>query len=391
VATNLPLKEDDFPAIATAAKQHRIDLVVVGPETPLAAGIVDELSARDIRVFGPTKAAARIEASKAFAKELMARGAVQTPRSRTFTDEAEALRYVATHREPLVVKASGLAGGKGAIVCQNRREAETAVREMFAGKFGAAGREVLVEEFIEGEEISLLFLTDGVEACAFPPAQDHKRLGEGDTGPNTGGMGAYTPVSFVDEFMIERAATAIVRPVLSALAESTAPYRGVLYVGLMVTPDLELYVLEFNCRFGDPEAQVVLPAISADLAEQMWRIAAGEKWRPVAPTFKAARAAVATVLAARGYPEAPQKGAVIELPDRLPDNTLIFHAGTSRDPDGSLRVAGGRVLNAVGMGADVLKAAEASRDLADRIRFEGKTYRRDIAWRELRRAGAPRS
>lgn len=390
VATNLPISQDDFPAIARAVKEHGIDLVVVGPEAPLAAGIVDELTPRDIRVFGPTKAAAQIEASKAFAKKMMARGMVSTPRSRTFTDEAEALRYVAGHREPLVVKASGLAAGKGSIVCETRREAELAIREMFAGKFGEAGREVLVEEFIEGEEVSLLFMTDGIRTCAFPSAQDYKRLGQGDTGPNTGGMGAYTPVSFADEFLIERAVTVIVRPVLVALAESGAPYRGVLYVGLMVTRDLELYVLEFNCRFGDPEAQVVLPAVSTDLAEHMWRIAAGEEWRPVATTFKAERAVVATVLAAKGYPDAPEKGAVIELPDRLPDSTMIFHAGTLRDPDGTLRVAGGRVLNAVGTGPNVPKAAQASRALADLIRFEGKTYRRDIAWRELRRAGAPR-
>lgn len=390
VATNLPLAEDDFPGIRRAIREHQIDLVVVGPEGPLAAGLVDELTADGIPAFGPTKAAAQIEASKAFAKRVMAQASVPTANSRTFTGEREALRYIAGHKEPLVVKASGLAAGKGTVVCSTRREAETAVREMFAGKFGEAGREVLVEEFLEGEEVSLLFLTDGEKACAFPPAQDHKRLGQGDTGPNTGGMGAYTPVSLVDDFLIDRVHREIVLPVLTAMDQLGAPYRGVLYVGLMVDRDGVPFVLEFNCRFGDPEAQTVLPAVSLALAEHLWQIASGESWRPPAPSLPPQRAVVTTVLAARGYPNAPEKGAIVELPRELPDNTLIFHAGTVLDPDGKLRVAGGRVLNAVGMGPQVSVAAQASRQLADLIQFEGKTFRRDIAWRELRRAGAPR-
>lgn len=386
VGTNLPVPADDPSALIEACRANRIDLVVVGPEAPLAAGLVDRLTAQGIAAFGPTAAAARIEASKAFAKSLMAQAGVPTARTRTFTDAHEAQRYIRTHAEPLVVKASGLAAGKGAVVCQTRDEASRVAVAMLSGKLGAAGLEVLVEEFLDGEELSVFAMTDGERWMVLPPSQDHKRLGEGDTGPNTGGMGAYTPVSFVTDELMERVEQRVIGPTLVAMAAAGSPYRGLLYAGLMVSPTGDPYVLEFNCRFGDPETQVVLPALDEDLSTHCWTIASREAWRPPR-RLRHARAAVTTVLAARGYPEAPEKGAAISLPNELPSNTLLFHAGTARDPDGTLRVAGGRVLCATGLGPDVRTAAERSRCLADAITFSGRTLRRDIGWREAARAG----
>lgn len=387
LGTNLPVNPSDHSAVINAVRTHDIDLTVIGPEAPLAAGLVDALAGAGRHAFGPTARAAEIEASKAFAKTIMGEAGVATAASRTFTDAREAARYIETHGEPLVVKASGLAAGKGAIVCQTRAEAAQAAKEMFGGRFGDAGREVLVEEFLDGEELSILALTDGESVMLLPASQDHKRLGEGDTGPNTGGMGAYTPVSIVDRAMLERAADEVLRPVLARLAERGTSYRGVLYAGLMVW-DSAIQVLEFNCRFGDPEAQVVLPAIDFDLLEHVWRIAAGEPWRPHDPFPAASRAAVTTVVAAPGYPEAPVKGGEITLPAELPDDTLLFHAGTARDDAGRLRTAGGRVLCATGLAPAVPEAAQRSRALAQQISFDGRIFRHDIAWREVARAGA---
>ncbi len=388
VATNLPIAADDADRVIGAIKEHHIDLVVVGPEAPLAAGLVDRLAARHVPAFGPSGAAARIEASKAFAKDIMARAGVPTAASRTFTDAEAALRHIAGHGEPLVVKASGLAAGKGAVVCATRAEAAQAAQEMLGGKLGAAGREVLVEQFLEGEELSVFALTDGERTLLLPPSQDHKRLGEGDTGPNTGGMGAYAPVSIVSDALLDRIERAIFLPVLRELAGAGAPYRGLLYAGLMISPAGDPSVVEFNCRFGDPETQAVLPALGADLTEHLWCIGAGETWRPAQTRLPATRAAVTTVVASHGYPAAPAKGAAITLPEALPPDTLLFHAGTARDAGDVLRVAGGRVLCATGLGRDVAEAAGKSRALAEAIRYEGKIFRTDIAWREVARAGA---
>jgi phosphoribosylamine--glycine ligase len=385
VGTNVPVSPSDHGAILAAAREHRIDLVVVGPEAPLAAGIVDLLTGAGVPVFGPTAAAARIESSKAFAKEVMRQAGVATAASATFTEPAAALAHVDARSEPMVVKASGLAAGKGVIVCPARSDARLAVTAMFEGKFGDAGREVLIEDYLEGEELSVLALTDGQHLCLLPAAQDHKRLGEGDTGPNTGGMGAYTPVSIATPELVARVERDVLKPVLQEMANRRTPFRGVLYAGLMVDPSGRPLVLEFNCRFGDPEAQVVLPAVSGGLLDAMWG-AATDRWS-APPAFAAGRACVTTVLAAPGYPDAPLKGAVITLPPGLPADTLLFHAGTTRK-DGALRTAGGRVLCATGLGPDVATAAERSRDLARQIVFEGAVYRRDIAWREVARAGA---
>jgi phosphoribosylamine--glycine ligase len=286
-----------------------------------------------------------------------------------------------------VVKASGLAAGKGAVVCPTRRAAREAAAGMFAGRFGDAGREVVIEAFLEGEEASILALTDGERVALFPPAQDHKRLLEGDQGPNTGGMGAYAPISLVGEELLAVVERTILLPTLRQLAVEGAPYRGVLYAGLMISPAGQPFVIEFNCRLGDPEAEVILPLVARDLSQDFWAIARGESWQ--APRVLPSRwAALTTVLASRGYPDAPARGIPITLPPETPAGAILFHAGTSRDPDGTLRTAGGRVLCATGLGDDLAAARGASQALAEAVQFEGKTWRRDIGWREVARARA---
>lgn len=388
LGTNLAVDPGRPDDVVRAARDHRIDLVVIGPEAPLAAGLADRLRADGRPVFGPTGAAARIEASKAFAKEIMERAGVPTARSGTFSDLGPALASIDRHTEPLVVKASGLAGGKGAVVCATRTEAAETARAMLSeGRFGDAGREVVVEEFLQGEELSIFALTDGERIVLLPPAQDHKRIGEGDTGPNTGGMGAYTPVSLGTAALLARARREVFEPTLRELARCDARYQGVLYAGLMIAPDGGLHVLEFNCRLGDPEAQVVLPVLAPGLLEHLAAIAA-DRWHPAADSLPATRAAVTTVLATAGYPERPEMGAAITLPDDPGTDVLLFHAGTGRDADGVLRVRGGRVLSVTGLGRSVGEAAERSRSACGRVRFAGMQYRRDIAWREIERAGA---
>jgi phosphoribosylamine--glycine ligase len=385
LGTNLPISATDIDALTRAAREHRVDLVVVGPEAPLAAGLVDRLQGDGRPVFGPTRDAAQLEASKAFAKEVLAQARVPTAPSRTFSSLTPALDYIARHAEPLVVKASGLAAGKGAVLCATRAEAAETARAMLErGALGDAGRKIVVEAFLEGEELSLLALTDGERLVLLPPAQDHKRLGEGDTGPNTGGMGAYAPVGFATPVLLARARREVFEPTLAEMRRRGTPYRGVLYAGLMVASDGTPFVLEFNCRFGDPETQAVLPLLSSGLTEHFLGIATGA-WKPGGAMLPASGAAVTTVLAARGYPDAPERGAPITLPDDPGPDVLVFHAGTTRDADGTLRVAGGRVLNVTARAPTVRQAAAASRLACERIAFEGKVYRRDIGWRELQR------
>ena len=390
LASNLPIAATAIADLVAAVQQHDIDVTIVGPEAPLAAGLVDRLRDAGRAVFGPTAAAARLESSKAYAKEVMRRAGVRTAASATFVGMGPALEYIGDHAEPLVVKASGLAAGKGAVVCQTRIDAANAVRAMLDGLLGDAGKEVLVEEFLEGEELSVLALTDGERILILPPAQDHKRLGEGDTGPNTGGMGAYCPVGLATEPLLTRVRAEVFEPVLREVAAQGTPYEGVLYAGLMILKDGTPSVLEFNARFGDPETQVLLPALAPGFTEHLTAIAQ-RRWSPPPglQVLSAERAAVTTVLAARGYPERPEKGSVISLPEsELGDDVIVFHAGTSRDKEGALRTAGGRVLNVTGLGATVPLAARASRAGAERISFEGKIWRRDVAWREIERAGA---
>ena len=383
LGTNLPIQATDIDRLADAADAYGIDLTIVGPEGPLALGLADRLRAEGRAVFGPNRAAAEIEASKAFSKDVMGRAGVATAASATFTDLSAALSYVNAQAEPLVVKASGLAAGKGAIVCLTRQEAAAAVRSMLGEKkFGAAGEVVIVEDFMPGEELSLLAITNGADITLLPAAQDHKRLGEGDTGPNTGGMGAYSPVALGTPELLERAVREVLRPTLAELERRGAPYNGVLYAGLMIGPDGGLRVVEFNCRLGDPETQVVLPLVTGGLTDSFWRTARGEA--PGALTIAKAHA-VTTVLAAEGYPDDPKRGAAITLPKALPAGVSVFHAGTSRDSDGVLRVNGGRVLNVTAVASSFAEAQRLSRETSDTIKYAGKVYRRDIGWREAAR------
>ena len=388
LATNLPGSATDVPTVVRAAKEQRIDLVVVGPEAPLAAGVADALIAEGIPVFGPTAAAARIESSKAFAKELMEKHRIPTAHARAFTDLAAAEKYIDAHAEPLVVKASGLAAGKGAVVCATRTEARAAARAMLAeNALGKAGEQVLIEDFLDGEELSVLAITDGEHFAILPPAQDHKRLQDGDFGPNTGGMGAYCPVSVATDALLHRVADEVIAPTLEALKAAGSPYRGVLYAGLMIRPDGSPAVIEFNCRFGDPEAQATIAAMPPGLLPVLRLIAEGA-WMPNGGALGDARhAAVTTVLAAPGYPDQPTLGGEIRIPEEVestPD-LILFHAGTAQGPDGTLRVAGGRVLGATAFAPTIEEAAQKSRVAAEAIQFEGKQFRRDIGWRELAR------
>ena len=388
LASNLPIAADDLDRLADAADMRGIDLTVVGPEVPLARGLADRLRAEGRAVFGPSAAAAQLESSKAFSKEVMHAAGVPTAASRTFVDLKSALAYVDRHAEPLVVKASGLAAGKGAIVCQTRREAADAVRSMLGEhRFGDAGSVVVIEDFLEGEEVSVLAITDGRDVELLPASQDHKRLLEGDAGPNTGGMGAYAPVSIATSRLLERTRDDIIVPTLGEMRRRSSPFAGLLYVGLMVSPDGHPNVIEFNCRFGDPETQVILPLIDGGLTDALHRVARGQDPSPM--TFRHEAFAVTTVLAAAGYPDAPARGAPIALPSSLPPGVQIFHAGTSRDADGTLRVAGGRVLNVTAVAATFAAAQRLSRETAAAVEFEGKTWRRDIGWREQSRLLSP--
>ncbi len=386
VATNVPIAADDVPALVAEASRQAVDLVVVGPEVPLALGLADQLRSAGIAVFGPGTAGAQIEASKAFAKQLMAAAGIPTAASETFTALEPALRWIDRHAEPLVVKASGLAAGKGAVVCATRAEAAAAARAMLAdGAFGDAGHTVVIEDHLDGEELSVLAVTNGRDLRLLPAAQDHKRLLDGDNGPNTGGMGAYAPVSLASPAVLERVEREVLQPMLAELRRRGIPYRGVLYAGLMLHPDGTPNVVEFNCRLGDPEAEVVLPLLHDGVTALFDAAARAEALPPVS---QRSAAAVTTVLAAAGYPGTPAKGAPITIPDDLDQRVTVYHAGTSRRADGALVVSGGRVL-AVTAVADVFAEAQrASRAAAERISFEGRQFRRDIGWREAARLGA---
>jgi phosphoribosylamine---glycine ligase len=385
LATNLPIAADDLDRIADAADMHGIDLTVVGPEVPLARGLADRLRAEGRAVFGPSAAAAQLEASKAFSKEVMHAAGIPTAASRTFTELRPALDYVDRHSEPLVVKASGLAAGKGAVVCLTRGEAAAAVRSMLGERvFGDAGTTVIIEAFLEGEEISVLAVTDGRDVELLPVSQDHKRLLEGDAGPNTGGMGAYSPVAVASPALLARARREVLLPALEEMRRRDTPYTGVLYAGLMVDRDGTPWVVEFNCRLGDPETQVVLPLVEGGLTDALWKVAHGEGVAPIAR--RTGEASVTTVLASRGYPDRPEQGAAIRIPEELPAGVTVFHAGTARGPDGTLRVNGGRVLNVTAVAPSFPEAQRLSREAAESIEFEGKVFRRDIGWREAARA-----
>jgi phosphoribosylamine--glycine ligase len=383
LATCHPIPADDIDRLADLADAHAIDLVVVGPEVPLALGLADRLRAEGRTVFGPSAAAAQIEASKALSKDVMVAAGVPTAASATFTELNAALGYIATHPEPLVVKASGLAAGKGAVVCATRAEAEAAVREMLGDRrFGHAGDVVVIEAFLVGEELSVFAVTNGREVRLLPAAQDHKRIGEGDTGPNTGGMGAYTPVAIATPEVLARIEREVLLPVLQEMERRGTPFRGLLYAGIMLHPDGTPNVVEFNCRFGDPEAEVVLPMLGGGLTALLDAAARGE---PLPEVVVRPGAAVTTVLASAGYPESSRKGDVITIPDDLPLGVTVYHAGTALTTDGTLVTNGGRVLAVTAVAESFAAAQGMSRDAAAAIEFAGKQFRRDIGWREVGR------
>lgn len=387
MARSVEIAPTDVEALAGWAAAHRMDLTVVGPEAPLAMGLADRLRKDGLAVFGPSQSAIRIESSKAFAKQLMVDAGVPTAAYRTFTDLEPCQAHIREAGAPIVVKASGLAAGKGAVVCRTVEEALEAAAAMLDERaFGEAGREVVVEEFMEGEELSIFGVTDGTDVVLLLPSQDHKRVGEGDTGPNTGGMGAYAPVSIATPALVRAAKETVFLPTLRALAERGAPFRGLLYAGLMVT-DRGLRVVEFNGRFGDPETQVVLPMLQSSLLDLLLASAEGRGLGTLPPPSWRRGAALTTVVASGGYPGSYEKGKVMELPDVSgDDNTLVFHAGTA-DVDGAVTTAGGRVLAVTGMGDSLAEAARRSRAGAEAVRFDGAFFRHDIGWRELERQG----
>ncbi|NNM05953.1 MAG: phosphoribosylamine--glycine ligase [Gemmatimonadetes bacterium] len=391
LAEGVEIAPGDTEALAGWAAARSIDLTVVGPEAPLAAGIADRFRNKGLPVFGPSAAAARIESSKSYAKELMRGAGVPTADFRVFRELAAAQDYIREQGAPIVIKASGLAAGKGAIVCDREEEALQAVREMLEDfRFGEAGREVVVEECMRGEELSVFVLTDGREFLTLLPSQDHKRVGEGDTGPNTGGLGAYAPVSLVNPGLMQEVEERVLLPTLRALESDGSAFQGLLYAGLMLTHEGPK-VVEFNCRFGDPETQAILPLLASSLLEPMATIAEGGSVSDLTARWHSG-GAVTTVLASQGYPGSYEKGKPIHLPPSLADdpNLFVFQAGTRSSGDG-LVTSGGRVLAVTGIGDSLADASRKSLVGADAVEFEGKYFRTDIGWREFARdeAGRP--
>ena len=391
LATCVPIAATDIDSLIAFAERERIDVTMVGPEAPLAMGIVDRFRARGLAIFGPTRAAAAIETSKAFAKELLLGAGVPTARAETHASPEAARRAVRAFGAPVVIKASGLAAGKGVVVCRTLAEADAAIDAMLVERrMGDAGREILVEEFMDGEELSVFALTDGERVQTLLPAQDHKRLLEGDRGPNTGGMGAYAPVSLVTPQLLRDAKRRIITPTLQSLQSRGSPFTGLLYAGLMLTSDGPK-VVEFNCRFGDPETQAILPIsdLTPPLHELVGQIARGEGL-PTRSGWQSQSAAITTVVAAPGYPDAPETGHVVRLPRVEDVGVLVFHAGTRRNESGELVTAGGRVLAITAVASSHAEAQRLSRDYAARVDLPGKQYRGDIGSRELSRgARAP--
>jgi len=379
-ATLAALDIGDHPAIISFCKQKAIDLVVVGPEAPLVAGIVDDLAHAGIRAFGPSKLAAQLEGSKGFTKDICARYDIPTAAYGRFKNAPDAKDYVRRHGAPIVIKADGLAAGKGVIIAMTLDEALTAVDDCFGGSFGEAGHEVVVEEFLEGEEASFFALCDGENTLALASAQDHKRVGEGDTGPNTGGMGAYSPAPVMSDAMTQRVMAEIITPTVRAMRDMGHPYKGVLFAGLMITRDGPK-LIEHNCRFGDPECQVLMMRLQSDILTLLNAAVDGTldqvkaEWRD--------ETALSVVLAAKGYPGAYEKHTPIELRDAAElEQVKIFHAGTAIK-DGRLVATGGRVLNVTAIGKNAKEAQSHAYQAVDKIHWPNGFCRRDIGWRAI--------
>ena len=385
IGTLVPGNPDDPQAVLAAVREQAIDLVLIGPEKPLVAGLADALLAAGVRVFGPRAAAARIEGSKIFAKELMRRAGVPTADFHIAEDSQTGFALAAALPLPLVVKADGLAAGKGALIVRDREEARSAVEAlMVERRFGAAGARVLFEEFLEGEELSIFAIAAGEQYRLLPPAQDYKRALEGDRGPNTGGMGSYAPVVGWDARLEQRVRAGVIEPTLSAMARAGCPYTGLLYCGLMISRG-EPQVIEFNCRFGDPETQAVVPLLGGGLLEGLWAAADPQAEKlGIPPVAWQGGTAICVVMASAGYPGPVAGGVLIEgIPaaEEVP-GAIVFQAGTRMD-GGRLATAGGRVLNVVGVGRDLGEARERAYAAVEAVHFPGGFFRRDIAWRGM--------
>ncbi len=381
--TNVDIAVDDIPGLVNFASRERINLTIVGPEAPLVLGVVDAFEAAGLRCFGPHRRAAQLEGSKAFTKDFLTRHRIPTAAYATFTKANFDEAWVRKQRAPLVVKADGLAAGKGVIICQTIDEAIASAKAMFDGQFGSAGNTVVIEEFLEGEEASFIAIVSGTDILALATSQDHKRRDDGDQGPNTGGMGAYSPAPVVTPDIYARIMSEVMEPTVRGLISDGTPYLGFLYAGLMIAADGTPNVLEFNCRFGDPETQPIMMRLKSDLTQLC--DAAIDKGLKQTEAYWDDRAAVGVVLAAGGYPDAIRKGDVIhglEAAAQLPGK--VFHAGTKLDGD-QVTTNGGRVLCAVGLGDTVHAAQQAAYALADRIHWDGIQYRRDIGYRAIAR------
>ncbi len=377
-----PIAGEEIGRLRDFALERRIDLTVVGPEGPLAAGIVDEFRKARLPIFGPSQSAARIEASKAFSKDLMARLRIPTAEAKAFTELEPALTYLDHRDAPIVIKADGLAQGKGVVIARSRPEAKEAASAMLQGKaFGEAGARVVIEDYLDGEELTIMAFTDGKTVIPMIPAQDHKQLEDGDRGPNTGGMGAYAPAPIGTPAVVDRVRRTILEPIVGGLSQMGRPFHGVIYAGLMMVNG-DPKVLEFNARMGDPETQAVLPLLKTDLLEVLLGVVE-HRLDQVSVEWHSG-VAVCVVLAAEGYPSAPVKGRIIRGLDGWDDSPslILFHAGTGRTPSGTA-TAGGRVLDITGVGKDFHAARERAYDGVRRITFEGMQYRRDIGSRAL--------
>ena len=395
VAVNVPVGAEDVAGVVKWARENNPDLVVVGPEAPLVKGLVDELTKLGIPSFGPVMAGARMEGSKRFAKEVMSAAGVPTGKAEVFTDPAAAKAALPGYGLPVVIKADGLAAGKGVVVAETVAEAEAAIDDMLvANKFGAAGAEVLVEEFLDGEECSILAMTDGETVVLLPSSQDHKRVFDGDKGPNTGGMGAYSPAPVVTDAMLPEIKAKIIVPVVRELKKRGVTYRGILYAGLMVTPECgkmalsgsKVNVVEFNARFGDPETEAVLPRLGGDFSRALLNAATGRLSE--ADIVVKDEVAATVIVASGGYPGSYEKGKVIgglDAEDGV--GTIVFHCGTKTCEDGSVVTSGGRVLSVTGLGASLRDAVDRAYARVAGISFDGMFYRRDIAHRAFERQG----
>ena len=380
---NLPLTVDDFAGISQFALENDISFVVVGPEVPLANGITDYLQSQGLMVFGPVKAGAQIEASKAWAKDLMQKAGIPTAKAAVFTEAAAAKSYVKAEGIPIVIKADGLAAGKGVTVAQTLEQAEGAIDAILQGQFGSAGNFVVIEECLQGEEVSVLALTDGLTIRPLLPAQDHKRIGEGDTGKNTGGMGAYAPTPIATVELMARVQTEVLEKAIAILRSQGIDYRGVLYAGLMVTADGNFQVLEFNCRFGDPETQVILPLLETPM-EDLILACIHQRLGEMPPIAWKSGAAATVVAASGGYPGNYEKGKIITGIDQAETSgATVFHAGTKLNTTNQILTDGGRVLNITGTGENFQQAIAQAYASIKNIQFPGMYYRRDIGHRVL--------